>query len=47
VFYTPRWAKTFAEIPLELKNTVSHRARAMAQMADFLKTYAPRIGRPG
>lgn len=46
VFYTPRWAKTFAEIPLELKNTVSHRARAMARMADYLKTHAAGMGRP-
>jgi len=29
--------KTFAELPIELKNSISHRARAMQKLADFLK----------
>lgn len=39
VFYTPLWAKTFAEVEVELKNRVSHRALALARMVDFLKQY--------
>lgn len=29
--------KTFSELPIELKNTISHRARAMQKLAEFLK----------
>ena len=29
--------KTFAEIPLQEKNSISHRARAMRQLISFLK----------
>jgi XTP/dITP diphosphohydrolase len=32
VFYFARWAKTFAELPAEKKNTVSHRAEAIGKM---------------
>jgi XTP/dITP diphosphohydrolase len=30
-------SRTFAEMPLEEKNTMSHRARAMKKLVDFLK----------
>ena len=29
--------KTFAELPIDLKNSISHRARAMQKLAEFLK----------
>ncbi|MBO4622027.1 MAG: non-canonical purine NTP pyrophosphatase [Paludibacteraceae bacterium] len=32
--------QTFAELPIELKNTISHRARAMQQLAEFLQKIA-------
>ena len=38
VFYSPRFARTFAELGIEIKNRVSHRARAMAAMADLLES---------
>ena len=34
VFYYPPLGKTFAEIPLEEKNKVSHRGRALAEVRD-------------
>jgi len=34
VFYIPEYHKTMAEIPSELKNTISHRARALKLFAE-------------
>ena len=36
LFYVPHLGQTFAEIPAELKNTLSHRARALAALRDKL-----------
>ncbi|SFB83716.1 XTP/dITP diphosphohydrolase [Flexibacter flexilis DSM 6793] len=38
VFVPVGFAETFAQMPLEQKNTMSHRARATAKLLDFLKT---------
>lgn len=37
IFYVPEYRQTFAEMPAELKNRVSHRARAIQLMAEKLK----------
>jgi XTP/dITP diphosphohydrolase len=41
VFYLPEFQKTMAQLPLETKNQISHRAKAMGKMRffilDFLK----------
>lgn len=37
IFYVPVYRKTFAEMPTELKNRISHRARAIQLMAEKLK----------
>jgi len=37
IFYYHPFRKTFGEIPVELKNTVSHRGRALVKMAAFLR----------
>jgi len=36
LFFVPELGQTFAEIPAELKNTLSHRARALAALRDKL-----------
>ncbi len=36
LFYVPGLGQTFAEIPAEVKNTLSHRARALAALRDKL-----------
>jgi len=33
-FYIPEFKKTFAEVPLEKKNTISHRQRALKKIKD-------------
>ncbi|MGO0123572.1 XTP/dITP diphosphatase [Desulfothermobacter acidiphilus] len=38
VFYLPEYGKTFAELPLEIKNRISHRARALASIKEILST---------
>lgn len=38
VFYYPEFGVTFAEVPMERKNTVSHRGRAIAALARQLET---------
>ncbi len=35
-FYIEEFGKTFAEVPLELKNTISHRARAIRKMKELI-----------
>ncbi|MGI5918445.1 MAG: XTP/dITP diphosphatase [Christensenellales bacterium] len=36
LFFVPELGQTFAEIPADLKNTLSHRARALAALRDKL-----------
>jgi XTP/dITP diphosphohydrolase len=38
VFYLPEFGKTMAELPLETKNRISHRAKAAAKVRDLLET---------
>lgn len=38
VFLPDGYTQTFAEMPLEIKNQISHRGRAVAKLVDFLKT---------
>ncbi|MBS3811832.1 MAG: XTP/dITP diphosphatase [Halanaerobiales bacterium] len=37
LFYVPEYNKTFAEMPVELKNKISHRADALEKMKKVLK----------
>jgi len=37
LFYYPPFKKTFAQVPLKRKNTVSHRARALRKVVKILK----------
>jgi XTP/dITP diphosphohydrolase len=37
LFYVPELGKTFAELPMEEKNKISHRGRALIQFQEFLK----------
>lgn len=39
VFYIPEYNQTMAQIDLEIKNSISHRARAFKQLADTLKNW--------
>jgi XTP/dITP diphosphohydrolase len=38
IFYVPEYRQTFAEMPAELKHTISHRGRAFQQLLPQLKT---------
>jgi XTP/dITP diphosphohydrolase len=38
LFVPDGFTQTFAELPLAVKNSVSHRARAVAQLREFLRT---------
>lgn len=40
VFLPRGYSETFAEMQLHEKNRISHRARAVSQLADFLKNYS-------
>jgi XTP/dITP diphosphohydrolase len=40
VFYVPRYHMTFAEMPLELKNKISHRAKAFSMLVPFIEKVA-------
>lgn len=40
VFVPESFSETFAELPLSTKNSVSHRARAVAQLREFLRSRA-------
>lgn len=35
-FYIEEFGKTFAEVPLDMKNTISHRARAIRKMKELI-----------
>jgi XTP/dITP diphosphohydrolase len=39
IFEPETYDQTFAELPMAVKSQISHRAKAMAQMIAFLKTY--------
>ncbi len=39
LFYLPRFGKTFGELSLEVKSTISHRAKAMKKFKILLKKY--------
>ena len=39
VFIPEGYDKTFGELPAEVKNSISHRARAMANLVELLKMY--------
>mmetsp|Transcript_16331 Transcript_16331/g.32887 ORF Transcript_16331/g.32887 Transcript_16331/m.32887 type:complete len:218 (-) Transcript_16331:142-795(-) len=39
VFQPDGYTQTFAEMPLEEKNKISHRSRALQKVKEFLKTY--------
>jgi len=39
VFYLPKFKKTFAELPLGVKNKISHRAKAFNLLKKYLKKY--------
>ncbi len=41
IFIPAGYDKTFGELPLEEKNKISHRAKAVTKMVAFLKTPAP------
>jgi XTP/dITP diphosphohydrolase len=36
LFYVESYGKTFGELPSEIKNQISHRARALEKMKDIL-----------
>jgi len=36
VFFLPEYGKTMSEIPMELKNEISHRGQALRKMKEFL-----------
>lgn len=38
VFIPEGYSKTFAELPLEVKNQISHRARAVKKLTDYIKS---------
>jgi XTP/dITP diphosphohydrolase len=42
IFYLPELGKTMAELPLEIKNKISHRGRAAAKAREVLKRLARR-----
>lgn len=39
LFYVEEYGKTFAEMPLELKNEISHRGKALVSLKDQLEEY--------
>ena len=39
IFQPEGYDKTFAELGNEVKNQISHRARAVQKLADYLKSY--------
>jgi len=47
VFFVPNYQKTMAEIPLEEKNRISHRAQALRKVRSHLEALAGTARRPG
>ena len=43
VFYLPRFRRTMAQVPTEIKNRISHRARALRTMAPLLPRTFPEV----
>lgn len=43
IFMPDRFAVSFAEMPLEVKNRISHRGRAVTKLCDYLKKYNDKI----
>jgi len=43
VFYLPSYEKTVAQLPLDVKNQISHRANAAQQAVETLKKLTPSI----
>ena len=44
--FVPRgWSRTFAEGTADEKNAISHRARALRRVGEYLRTHPPRRGR--
>lgn len=41
IFYLPQYGRTMAQIPAEIKNQISHRARAVTAIASLLRTVLP------
>jgi XTP/dITP diphosphohydrolase len=41
IFYLPQMAKTVAELPLEIKNQISHRAQAAYKARQVLQQFSP------
>lgn len=39
LFLVPEYGKTLAELPMEVKNRISHRAAALGKLIDFLATF--------
>ena len=44
IFLPDGYESTYAEIPIEIKNTISHRAKAFQQFSHFLKKYSEQSG---
>lgn len=40
LFLVPEYGRTLAELPLELKNRISHRGRALKELKDYLQVCA-------
>ena len=39
LFFLPEYGKTIAEVGLEIKNKISHRAQALAKLKEFFENY--------
>ncbi|MDZ7816802.1 MAG: non-canonical purine NTP pyrophosphatase [Planctomycetota bacterium] len=39
IFFYPPYGRTFGEVSLQMKNTVSHRGRAFSKLAEFISVF--------